>query len=130
QGSSLEMSPVLPIALLVACATAPAPSWKALYSGEYGFTVPAGSVKVLALPIPPKFVGAGRPMSFTWTVIRPIPVPVMIVMEQCNQPDVCVPLIMRATGQGNGTAATTFRVTNRSGRPLDVQFRYTIWEAC
>jgi hypothetical protein len=95
----------------------------------YGVTVPAGSVRVVALPVPPTRAGAERPMSFAWTVIRPLPVPVMVVTEQCSQPDVCIPLIMRASGQGSGTTGTTFRVTNRSGRALDVQFRYTVWEA-
>lgn len=114
---------------MVAAATAPAPSWKALYPGAYGVTVPAGSVKMLTLPIPSRLASAERPMSFAWIVLRPLPIPVMVVMEQCNQPDVCIPLIMRASGQGSGTTVTTFRVTNRSGRALDVQFRYTIWDA-
>jgi hypothetical protein len=101
--------------LSVVLAAAPSPQWKAVHT-------------TAAFPIPPKIATPERVMTFSWTVIRPNPVPALVVLEQCNQPDVCHPLVMWPTSHGRGTTKTTFRLTNRSARPVDIQFSYTVWE--
>jgi hypothetical protein len=114
--------------LSVVLAAAPSPQWKAVHTSAYGLSVPPGQTRTAAFPIPPKIATPERVMTFSWTVIRPNPVPALVVLEQCNQPDVCHPLVMWPTSHGRGTTKTTFRLTNRSARPVDIQFSYTVWE--
>jgi hypothetical protein len=114
---------------LLLAAPAATPRWTAVYSGEYGLNVPPGAAREMTFQVPPRFATQDRPVTFSWSVIRPSPLPTLIVLEQCSQPDVCYGSVFRPTGQGNGTTRTKLRVTNRSIKPVDVLFRYTVWEA-
>jgi hypothetical protein len=118
----------LALALAVPAAT---PQWKAVHSDAYGLNVPPGSSRELAFAavVPPRFASPQRPLTYSWSVIRPHPLPALVALEQCPQPEVCYPSVLRPNGQGNGTTRTVLRVTNRSIKPLDVLFRYTVWEA-
>jgi hypothetical protein len=122
----------LALALAAPAATgapAPPPQWKAVYSGEYGLNVPAGASREMRFSVPPRLGTTERPLTYSWTVIRPTPLPALVALEQCPQPDVCYPSVLRPNGQGNGTTKTMLRITNRSIKPLDILFRYTVWEA-
>jgi hypothetical protein len=119
---------VVLLALVLAASAPAATSWKILYTSGYGAEAAPGEVKAVAFWIPQKLVTPERQMTFSWTVIRPHPIPTLVVLEQCDQPDVCRPLIMRITGQGTGTTKTRFRLTNRSIKPINIQFSYAIWE--
>ena len=113
---------------LVLAASAPTAVWKIVHTSGYGAEAAPGQVKAIAFWIPPKLATPERQMTFSWTVIRPHPIPTLVVLEQCEQEDVCRPLIMRPTGQGTGTTKTRFRLTNRSIKPVNIQFSYAIWE--
>jgi hypothetical protein len=123
------MKVLMAILTLVLTAPPTAPRWTAVYSGEYGLNVPPGTVREMTFQVPPRFAAPERPVTFSWSVIRPSPLPTLVVLEQCSQPDVCYGSVFRPTGQGNGTTKTKLRVTNRSIRPIDIVFRYTVWEA-
>jgi hypothetical protein len=123
------MSILTAVLTLLLAATAATPRWTAVHSGEYGLNVPPGAVREMTFQVPPRFATPERPVTFSWSVIRPSPLPTLIVLEQCSQPDVCYGSVFRPTGQGNGTTRTRLRVTNRSIKPVDVLFRYTVWDA-
>lgn len=106
----------------------PSPQWKAVHTGVYGVTVEPGETRAFGFSVPQNLTKPPRLMTFAWTVVRPTPVPALVAFQQCPQPEVCYPTLMRPTGQGSGTTQTTFRITNRATRQLYVEFRYTVWE--
>jgi len=118
---------VLLIAVAVATA-APTPRWTALHAADYQVRVPAGQTVAVAFPAPARLVGADRPVTFTWRIIRPVPAPNFVILEHCAQPERCYPAVMRPTGESSGSLSTPFRVINRSRLDIEVLFRYTIWE--
>jgi hypothetical protein len=120
---------ILLLAFLAVAAPSPSPTWRAAHSNVYQLSVPAGATRALVFPIPAALVGAERPMTFSWTIIRPQPAPRLLVLEQCKSQDQCYPSVMRPNGQATGTTKTMFRVTNRGWVTIEVQFRYVVWEA-
>jgi hypothetical protein len=68
-------------------------------------------------------------MTFVWRIVRPSRAPRFVVLEQCVAPEQCYPATLRPDGQGSGTVRTTFRITNGGYQAVDIEFRYTIWEA-
>lgn len=120
---------ILLLVLLAAAAPSPTPRWTAAHTNIYQLSVPAGTTRALVFPIPAHLAGAERPMTFSWTIIRPQPAPRLLVLEQCTSQEQCYPSVMRPNGQATGTTKTMFRVTNRGWVTIEVQFRYVVWEA-
>lgn len=121
---------MIPLLVLLAVATpSPSPTWRAAHTNVYQLSVPAGTTRALVFPIPAHLAGTERPMTFSWTIIRPQPAPRLLVLEQCISPEQCYPSVMRPNGQATGTTKTMFRVTNRGWATIEVQFRYVVWEA-
>jgi hypothetical protein len=123
------MMNLLAVVILIAASAAPAPQWTPAYSSTYQLRVPRGEARAVLLHVPASLGGVERPLTLSWAIIRPVPAPQLVVFEQCSQPDVCYPGVMRPTGQASATTRTTFRVTNRSGQDLEIQFRYRVWAA-
>jgi hypothetical protein len=122
------MRPLLLAALLLA---APAPTrtmtWAALFTDAYQVNVARGATRAWSFPVPPALGVEERPLSFAWTVVRPLPASTFVILEQCPRPDTCHPAVLRPTGQGSGTTRSVYRVTNRGFQDVAVLFRYTIW---
>ncbi|MDR7521895.1 MAG: hypothetical protein QN168_05465 [Armatimonadota bacterium] len=119
---------VLPAVVTLALAAAtPTPRWMAVHAGIYQLTVPARQTMTLVLPIPPPLRIGDRPLTMTWSIVRPVPAPHLLVLEQCVQPEQCYATVLRPNGWASGTVRTTFRVTNRTAVAVDIRFRYTVW---
>jgi hypothetical protein len=117
------------VLLILVLAAAPTTRWVALHSADYQVRVLAGQTMTIVFPAPARLAGADRPVTFNWRIIRPVPAPNFVIFEHCTMPERCFPTVMRPTGESSGTLGTPFRVVNRSALPVDVLFRYTIWEA-
>lgn len=122
---------ILLVVLLAVTAPSPSPTprWTAAHTNTYQLSVPAGATRTLAFPIPARLSGVERPMTISWTIIRPQPAPRLLVIEQCTSLEQCYPSVMPPNGQATGTTKTTFRLTNRGWMTIEVQFRYVVWEA-
>jgi len=123
------MAVLLAIVALTLAAATPTPRWVAAHSGIYQLKVPARQTMTLVFPIPPLLRFGNRPLTITWNIVRPIPAPRLLVLEQCIQPEQCYATVLRPNGWASGTVHTTFRVTNRTAVAVDIQFRYTVWNA-
>jgi hypothetical protein len=123
----------MPLVLTLLLLAAPAPTrtsaWAALHTTEYQVNVQRGQSRVWSFPVPAALGGTERPLSFTWTVIRPVPASAFVILEQCPQPENCRPAVLRPNGQGSGTTRSSYRITNRGFQEVAVLFKYTIWEA-
>lgn len=117
------------VLLVLVLAVSPTPRWVALHTADYQVRVFPGQTMAVAFPAPARLAGADRPVTFTWRIIRPVPAPKFVVFEHCTLPERCFPTVMRPTGESSGTLGTPFRLINRSALPIDVVFRYTLWDA-
>jgi len=124
---------MLPLLLTILLLAAPSPtqtaSWAALHSDAYQVNVARGATRAWSFPVPPALGAEERPLSFTWTVVRPVPAPTFVILEQCPRPEACHAAVLRPTGQGSGTTRSAYRITNRGFQEVAVLFRYTIWGA-
>lgn len=122
-----------PLLLAVLLLAVPAPTrtatWAALYTGAYQVNVARGTTRAWSFPVPPALGAEERPVSFTWAIVRPVPAPTFVILEQCPRPEACHPAVLRPTGQGSGTTRSAYRITNRGFQEVAVLFRYTIWGA-
>lgn len=120
---------ILVVLLLAAASPGRAPQWAALYSATYHVQVRPWETRTVVLPLPAALALTSRPLTMSWAILRPAPPPPVLVLEQCPQPDVCHPMVMRPTGQTSATTQTAFRMVNRTAAMVEVQFRYTVWGA-
>jgi hypothetical protein len=119
---------VLILLLLAAPAPTRTPTWTALHTNQYQVNVPRAQARTWSFPVPAALGSVERPLSFSWAVVRPVPAPTFVVLEQCPRPETCHPAVLRPTGQGGGTTRSSYRITNRGFQEVAVLFRYTIWE--
>lgn len=124
-----EMTPGVLWLVLALAPPSPTPGWTAAHTNVYQLQVPAGQTRTVDFPIPAALARTNRPMTFTWSIVRPVPAPRLVILEQCVRPEACYPTVMMPTGQASGTVGTAFRITNRSQQAIDVRFRFTVWNA-
>ncbi len=117
---------LVPLAL---AAPSPTPRWAPLHTSNFTLRVPAGESRTIDFSVPARLAAGERQITFTWQIVKPVPAPKFIFMEQCVDPERCNRSIMPPTGQAGGTLQSIFRVVNMGRLEVDVQIRYALWDA-
>lgn len=110
-------------------AVALAAPWVEAYTATYQVHVPPRQTAEVTFPLPPGAAAPGRPLTFTWTFVRPSPPPPFVFLERCTEEGRCVPVRMRASGQDRTVTGRPVKIINQSARPVEILFRYTVWAA-